>query len=160
MKAGPKIARSVKTLAIVTAVIYVIFFAVNVFLQSLLESGVKIRDVHIEAIERNSHIEDQVRIISRVTKLYKDTKLQNPDVGESLEHVAGVLEDTVTIKELIYERDHLTYELLAEASRATSYARLIAGLLESEEVDSITINYVEYITSNRSYNASLEVQMK
>ncbi len=160
MKAGPKIARTAKSLAIVTVVIYAIFFAINMFLHGLLESGAQTRDEHIKAIEKSSHVENQVRIISSVTKLYKDTRLQNPDVGESLEHVVGVLEETVTIKELIYERDRLTYGLLAEANRATSYARLIAGLLESDDVDSIALNYVEYIPTSRIYKASLEVQMK
>jgi len=160
MKAGPKIARSAKTLAIITAVIYSGFFALNMFLHGLLEEGVKTRDYYVEAIERNSYVEDQVRIISRVTKLFKDTKLQNQEVGESLEHIDGVLERTVTVKELTYKRDSLTYELNADASRATSYAHLIAGLLESEDIESITLNYVELITENGVYNASLEVQMK
>jgi len=160
MKAGPKIAVSARTLVIATAVIYLIFFTINIFLQGLLERGAKTRDAHIETIERNSHIESQVRTISRVTKLYKDTKLQNPDVGESLEHIDGVLARTVHIKKLTYKRDHLTYELEAEAIRATSYALLIAGLLESDDVESITLNYVELIVDNGIYNASLEIQMK
>jgi len=160
MKAGPKIAKTARTLAVVTAVIYGAFLLINLVLQGFLNSQLLIRDTHIETIERNAHIENQVKKISKVTKLYKDTRLQNPDVADSLEQIAKALESTVSIKSLSYKRDNLTYAVLAEANRATSFALLIAQLLESEDVESITLDYVEYLSGNRKYSASLELQMR
>ena len=160
MKAGPRIAKSARTLAIVTAAIYMIFFVFNMVLQTLLDKEAKTRDEYIDTINKNSYVEEQVKTISRVTKLYKDTKMQNPDIAPSLQHVTKSLEATVNIKELAFNRDDLTYEALVEARRATSLAMLIQKLLESKEVDSITIEFVQLSPKEEIYNADLLIQMR
>lgn len=160
MKAIPKIAKTAKTLATVTLVIYSVFFIADLFLQILLNDLVRERDSLLEQNSQYVHIENRVKEISKVTKLYKDTKLQNQDVSDSLEWISQVLEPKVEVKEFSFDRDDLLYELEASSPRATTFALLITEVLENENVESITIEEVNYISVNREYEAKLAIEIR
>jgi len=160
MKAAPKISKTARALAVATAVIYGIFFTINLFLQFRLNELVKERDGYIEMINKNSQVEEQVKIIDRVIKLYKDTRLQNPSVSSSLEKITTALQKIARIEGLIYNRDEQAYEILSNDRRATAFATLIRDLLEVEGVHSITIDYVEYAPKEGIYTANLKVKMR
>jgi len=160
MKATPKIARSAKSLAIVTAIIYALFLIVNVSLQYKLDNYAQKRDEQLQTNNKYAYVEERIKEVSKVTKLYQDTKLQNQDVTESLTPIAKALAYGVDVESLSYDRDDLIYEMEVSAPRATTFAILIQNILESEHVKSVTIEYVIYISSSQDYSAGLEVAIK
>lgn len=160
MKATPKIAKTSKTLAIVTAVVYGVFLIVNIVLQILLNKHTVKRDELIQKINEKAYVEQEIKEVSNVVKLYRDTKARNQDVSESLSHISNILEPRVRIDKLSFERDDLLYEIEAAAPKATTYAFIITEVIDNELVESIAIEYVAYNRTNNEYRAGLEVKIR
>ncbi len=160
MKASPKIARTSRALAIVTLVVYTVFFAANFLMQSLINSRVEIRDDYLAHIESNKDIDVQVKELSKAVDLYKSVKGEKRNILESLEDVMEATKGTVDISKLMFERENAVYAVTANAGSASTYAFLINRLLESEEILSITLERVAYEPRNRSYSADFKISIE
>jgi hypothetical protein len=160
MKAIPKIARTTQTLAIATLITYLTFFIANRFLRMHLEGFLYARDQSIEKISQQAQIEEEVKVISKVTKLYRDTKLQNQDVNNSFLEILGAVDESAKIRSMGFDRDDLLYKMVVSTRRATAFSMMINKLLKSENVTSITLNSVELSKEDNTYFAELEVNIK
>ena len=160
MKARPKIAKTTRNLVYATAIVFGVLFIINLILQQQLNKGVKERDELIEVIKENAYVEDQVRGISKATKLYENTKASNLDISLHLNDLTEVLGGTVVVNSISFDRDKNYYNVNASTNKATAYATMIGRLLESEYIESMTIELVNFKAQTHEYTADFKVNVK
>ena len=160
MRAVPKVFSTTKNLVYATALVYTSLFITNFVMQGMLDRGVEERDELIVVIKKNAYVEDQVRGISNATKLYRDTKTHNLNIFTHLKPLVDVLEDTVVINSITFDREDNYYTVNASTNKATSYATMIRKLLDSERIESMTIEYVDFKAQINEYTADFKVTIK
>lgn len=160
MKSKPKLAVTSKNLAILTIVIFGALFITNMVFQIMLNRGEVKRDELISDIQKNAYVEEQVRGISNATNLYQDTKNTNIEVSKHLPQIVSSLEENLVVNRIFYKRDKKQYLINASTFKATSYAGMIAQVLQNEYVDSITLEFVDYKPQVNKYTADFSIKLK
>lgn len=160
MKAKPKLAVTSKNLAVFTLIVFGALFVTNMGLQLMLNRGEVTRDNLIEDIRKNAYVEEQVRGISNATSLYQTIKSSNTKVSNHLPQIVSSLEKNLEVSRIIYKRDQKQYLISASTNKATSYAGMIAHVLENEYVDSITLEFVDYKAQADKYTADFSIKLK
>ena len=143
----------------VSAVFFVLIIF-NFILDARLNALARTRDDYVLEIEINSEVEKRAIALTRQLELYKRVRDTIPPISGHIDQILAALNKHVAINSFSYVREESVYTFRSTAPTASTYAFLIADLLEVEEVDSITIISVSLDAGADEYNATLDINLK
>ncbi|MFC1622259.1 hypothetical protein ACFL13_02695 [Patescibacteria group bacterium] len=138
--------------------VYTFILGANFILNSTLEV-LKVRQENLlEVLGRSSDLETILQDLDYYSKVYEKTIAVRKEVALPTETLMNSIPLQVQFNEVSYSESVFTFSLLAE--KAVDFSRVIINFLDIEEVESITINSVEYDSETNLFETNFEIKIK